>query len=298
MYGILIVLLSPYLFYVFAQGVPGPINPSAAYSNDLLILFIPTQVFLIGGHIFDSTTASISNWGEMSGYLGPGLWLVVGLYAISKWRESIGKLLTLSFLMIALFSIGPLLHVKGTALMPMPWLLFSKLPLTNQALPGRFGMYIYLVAGLIAAVFFTETKLSTWLSVSLAILCVGFLVPDFSRVVITSTADAPAFCKSGAYKQYLAPKENVLFLPHGGESTSLLCQAESEFYYRLATADVGMTPPASAGWPILQSFNSNRAIIDSSEQLEAFLGANQVTSIVLEAQKKHSVAGLVGGAGT
>ncbi len=112
-------------------------------------------------------------------------------------------------------------------------------------------------------------------------------MPDVSRLVITSTADAPAFCKSGAYKQYLAPKENVLFLPHGGESTSLLCQVESDFYYRLATADVGMTPPASAGWPILQSFDSNRAIIDSSEQLEAFLGANHVTSIVLEEQKKH-----------
>jgi len=44
-YAILVVILSPYLYYVFAQGVPPPINPGSAFSNDLLALVIPTAGF-------------------------------------------------------------------------------------------------------------------------------------------------------------------------------------------------------------------------------------------------------------
>ncbi len=287
-YGILIVVLAPYLYFVFARGVPPPINPGSAYSNDLFALLIPTQFLWVGGHSFDSLTARMHGWGEMSGYLGPGLMVVVALFIVSKRHEAVGKILTLMLVVLAVLSLGPVLHVLGVVISPMPWWLLSKLPLINQALPGRFGMYIYLVAALMASIFFSETRYSRWIALSLTVLCVLFLIPNFSRLLVTSASDQPAFCKSGDYKHYLAPGENVLFLPHGSESMSLLWQAESGFYYKIATGRVGMTPPKSAGWPILQSFDSNRAILDSSEQLKAFLGANHVTSIVLDEQKKHS----------
>jgi hypothetical protein len=285
-YAILAVILSPYLYYVFAQGVPPPINPGSAFSNDLLALVIPTQVFLIGGHTFNSGTALMGSWGEMSGYLGPGMIVVVVLFVISKWRDPVGKLLTLSLALAMLLSLGPVLHVLGSEIVPMPWWLFSKLPLTNQALPGRFGMYIYLAAALIVSIFFSETRYRAWLNVSLAILSVGFLAPNFSRLVVTSSTDEPPFFKSGECKRYIAAGDNVLFLPHGEQSMSLLWQAESDFYYRIATGRVGMTPPTSARWPILQSFDSNQAILGFTDQLKAFLGANQVKEIIVEESKQ------------
>jgi hypothetical protein len=285
-YAILAVILSPYLYYVFAQGVPPPINPGSAFSNDLLALVMPTQVFLIGGHTFDSSTALMGSWGEMSGYLGPGMIVVVVLFVISKWRDPVGKLLTLSLALAMLLSLGPVLHVLGSEIVPMPWWLFSKLPLTNQALPGRFGMYIYLAAALIVSIFFSENRYPAWLDVSLAILSVGFLAPNLSRLVVTSSTDEPMFFKSGECTRYIAAGDNVLFLPHGEQSMSLLWQAQSDFYYRIATGRVGMTPPTSARWPILQSFDSNQAILGFTDQLKAFLGANQVKEIIVE-ESKH-----------
>ncbi len=287
-YASLIVVLSPYLYYVFAQGVPGPINPGSEYSNDLLALFIPTPALMIGGHIFDSATAMMGGWWEMSGYLGPGLLVMVALFVIAKWREPVGKLLTVSLALIAILSLGPILHVRGTPTIPMPWWVFSKLPLTNQALPGRFGMYMYLAAALMAAIVLSETKYPLWFAVGLAIVCLAFLAPSSSRVFITdSEADQPLLVRSERYRQYIAPGDNVLFLPHGGESMSLLWQAESGFYYNIATGRVGMTPPTSAGWPILQSFDSDEAIGGFVEELEAFLGANHVNTIVVEEGKQH-----------
>ncbi len=287
-YASLFVVLSPYLYYVFAQGVPAPINPGSEYSNDLLALLIPNPVFLIGAHTFDSSIALMRGWGEMSGYLGPGLLAIVALFVISKWRDPVGRLLTLSLALVALLSLGPILHVRGTPTIPMPWWLFSKVPLTNQALPGRFGMYIYLAAGLIMAVYLSATKYPQWVAVGLAILCLGFLVPDFSRLIITdSGADTPLFFKSERYKQYIPPHDNVLFLPHGGESMSLLWQAQSEFYYNIATGRVGMTPPTSTGWPILQAFDTNEEIENFSEEFEAFIGANHVDTIVVDEGKQH-----------
>ena len=52
-------------------------------------------------------------------------------------------------------------------------------------------------------------------------------------------ADEPFFCKSGENKQCIAPGDNVLFLPHGEESMSLLWRADSGFCDRIATVRVG-----------------------------------------------------------
>jgi hypothetical protein len=289
-YAILVVALSPYLYYVFAMGVPSPINASILNSNDLLAFFVPTPVILVGGRAFHSIAAMMGDWSGMSGYVGPGLWIVIALFTKSKWREPVGKLLALSFALIAVLSIGPVLHVLGTTSIPMPWWLFNKLPLINQALPERLGMYLSLDATLIACIYFSQTTDAAWLRIGLASLSLLLIVPDpvWRMVAVTSVAaDEPLFCKSGEYKQYIAPRDNVLFLPHGEESMSLLWQAESGFYYRIATGRVGMIPPTVANWPILQSFDSGDEISDFSEQLEAFLGANRVSTIIVEERKQH-----------
>lgn len=286
-YGVLFVLLSPYLYYVFAFGVPPPINPSSDYSNDLLAFVIPTPIILMGGRWFRSISSMMRNWWEMSGYLGPGLWTVIIFFIASKWREPVCKLLVLSLAIITIFSTGPVLHVLGVASVPMPWWLFSKLPLINQALPGRFGMYLSLLAALIGSIYLSEATYPAWLRIGAAFFCLLFLAPDWAPLIVTSAAtDEPVFSKSGEYKHYISQGDNLLFLPHGGASMSLLWQAKSKFYYRIATGRVGMTPPQSAGWPILQAFDSNEEIPDFPEQLKGFLGANQVNYIALEERKR------------
>ena len=49
-YLLLAVLLAPYLYYVFAQGLPNAFYPATAYSNDVLTFLVPTPVVFVGGH--------------------------------------------------------------------------------------------------------------------------------------------------------------------------------------------------------------------------------------------------------
>src|SRR5208282_2744369 len=157
-------------------------------SNDLLTFFVPTPVIFVGGAAFQSVAAMMQSWWEMSGYLGLGVWAVVVLFTRSNWREPVGKLLTLSLALTALLSMGPVLHVLGTTSIPMPWWLFNKMPLINQALPGRLGMYLFLDAALIACIYFSGTTDPAWLRIGLVLLILMLLVPDPAHVMVTSAA--------------------------------------------------------------------------------------------------------------
>ena len=124
-------------------GVPGPINPSSVYSNDLLAFAVPTYP-LYAGRAFAHVVAHFrSGWVETAGYLGPGFWIILILYIESYWSTRLGKFLILSLLFVGSMSLGPILHIGGIDRGPAPWRLLSNLPLIEQALPARFGMYFF-----------------------------------------------------------------------------------------------------------------------------------------------------------
>jgi hypothetical protein len=121
-YAVLIVILSPYLYYVLAEGAPAVANPAEAYSNDLLAFVIPTPVIWLGGSLFAPITFRFgTDWVEMAAYLGPGVWLIFALFARTYWRTKSGKLLLVSLGLIALASLGPKLHVAGVPRMGLRW---------------------------------------------------------------------------------------------------------------------------------------------------------------------------------
>jgi hypothetical protein len=299
-YALLAVLLAPYLYYVFAQGLPNLFYPATAYSNDVLNFLVPTPVILLGGHLFSSITRHFleaTPWWEEAAYLGPGLWLVLCFFAWSYWRTQVGKLLVLSFTLIAVMSLGPTLHFAGHALASMPWWLFNQLPLIDQALPGRFGMYLFLLAGLAAAIYLSRVTIPAWNRALLGGLCVLFIaprltiwqgtghVPELLGTPGLTKIEAPPFFRFGEYKRYLARGDNVLILPQSGSSNGLLWQAETGFYVRIAIGRIGPVAPAEfSRWPVLSTLDSGDEIMDFPEQLNAFLGAHQIRAIIVDAR--------------
>jgi hypothetical protein len=296
-YAVLILILSPYFYYVLAGGVPPVANTAEAFSNDLLAFVIPTPVTL-GGSRFAAVSLQFSlSWGEMAAYLGPGIWLIFALFAWSYWRTKAAKLLLLSFGLIALASLGPKLHIAGTPHSRLPWLIAAQLPLTNLALPGRFGMYLFLVAALIVAIYLDGASIARWFKMLLGLSALGFVVPDLAFTQgMTTRVDTPVFFQSREYQRYLSQGDIILILPNDGLSQALLWQAQSDFYFRLVTGFY-IPPGDYERWPITTSFVTSSRISDFSEQLDSFLGAHNVKAIVVDGSRGGPWPGTLSAAG-
>jgi hypothetical protein len=283
-YALLIVMLSPYLYHVLIGGVPQVANPAQDFSNDLLAFVLPTRQ-LVGGRFFDATTSKFKNtWWEMGAYLGPGVWLVMALFARKYWRTRAGKLLLLSFGFIAVASLGPKLHVAGSPSVKLPWVIADKLPLIDLALPGRFGMYLFLIAAVIVAIHLSGQGIAVWSKGLLGACALAFIVPNVAFIHSETTkVDTPSFFRSGEYKHYISRGDIVLILPDAMSSTgqALLWQAQTNFYFRSATGFY-LAPEDYQHWPIAASFVSGVKIPDFSEQLDAFLGSHQVKAIIVD----------------
>jgi hypothetical protein len=297
-YGILTLILSPYLYLVLADGVPPVANPPEAYSNDLLALAVPTYVVRLGAKLFEPITNQFRvTWGEMSGYFGPGVWLIIALFARAQWRTRAGKLLLLSLGLIALASLGPILHVGGIAHGPLPWIIAAKLPLIDLALPGRFGMYLFLLAALIVAIYLSRSGIPAWSKGLLGVGAVAFMAPNLSLVQAEATiVNTPVFFQSGLYKRYISKGDIILVLPYDALSQTLLWQAQTNFYFSVVTGFY-IPPEDYARWPITTSFGSGVKIANFSEQLNGFLGAHRVKAIIIDSRSPGPWPGMLSDAG-
>jgi len=284
-YLVTAVLAAPYLYYVLALGVPGPINPSTVYSNDLLAFAVPTP-WLYAGRAFGEVVRQFrSGPVETAAYLGPGLWIILVLYTESSGSTQTGKFLLVSLILIGLMSLGPILHIDGIDIGPAPWRVLSKLPLIDQALPNRFGMYFFLVAAVIASLYLSQSLISWWSKLLLSSVCLLSLAPDLAqfRSMITHFRIPPLF-RSDSYQRYLARNDNVLVLPYFWQEDGLLWQVQTDFYFRLAAVQLGYTPVEFSSWPVLSTLQSGDEILDFTEQFRTFLSAHRVKAVIVDPQ--------------
>ncbi len=298
-YAVLTVVAIPYLYFVFAPGLPTPPNSATFYSNYLLSFVVPPPVLLFGPHsvgFISEKFLKVAPWWEQAGYLGPGLLTIMLLFAWSYWRTVAGKFLILSFALVVIMSLGPALHTGIKPRMPMPWRFFHMLPLLDEVLPGRLGMYMYLIVAVCAAIYLARTPLPIWLRILGAGLSLLFIAPNFSiwrhvgwfapllGTPGLTKIHVPDFFSSGQYRQYLARGDNVLMLPLGlgGSNAGMLWQAQSDFYFNTTDWFGAVAPPDSGRWPIIKAFHSSTTIIDFREQLQGFLGGHQVKAIILD----------------
>ena len=283
------ILMGPYIYYVLVRP------ESFAYIGKLYFLYVSSirglfvpcpNLFLshhewtaIAHHSF-GVLAGHGNFFETSFYLGP--LLVLPLIAVTRgfWHAWIGKLLLCTIALFWILSLGPYLPVPGFFL-PLPWWIFWKLPLIQKALPGRLCMYAYLSFGIFAARLIDEIQLQ-WLSVATAVLAVLVLLPDVPYTdAAISAVNTPAFFLNGDYKNALSRDDIVLMLPFCLHGNSMIWQAESGMYFRMAAAWTGPLPEKFADEHAYELFGKDGLTPLSTERVRSFISKFKVTDVII-----------------
>lgn len=271
-YGLVAIVLSPYFYYLFAFGVPsGSPYPTDIFSADLLNFLIPTPANLAGQlDWFARITGEFTgNLGEATAYLSPGLVFIAAAFAYSHRRDFSGALLAGWLLIICVASMGVVLHVDGQKMLPLPWALVSHLPLIDKALPARFTLFAFLDLAVIAALWLSDAPPHSIFRPAVILATILLMLPNLDARAWVNPVDLPVFFSSGLYRQYLREGELVLLLPTEGND-SMLWQAASGMYFRMADGYVGPDPVGFTRWEPKEG----RALLP-------FLASHDITAIVL-----------------
>jgi hypothetical protein len=111
-------------------------------------------------------------------YAGLPLLAVAVVFLRSNWKLPSSKFLTLMVVTLAVGMLGRHLRVGGYRSIKLPWLLVTKVPFLNSAVPARLALYFHLVPTLIVACWLAETHLNAVIKWTIAGAIVVSLLPN------------------------------------------------------------------------------------------------------------------------
>jgi len=234
------VLSSPFLFVQFLGPAKpsGVLQPQNVFVTDMLNFIVPGPFQLLKTdttlNIVSGFTGNASEWG---GYIGIPFLLII-LYTTSRWyTDKKVKFLAYLILITVVLSMGPYLHINGhTTGMPLLWSLFGSLPLLEHLLPGRLMLYVFLLSGIMIAIYISNiskrSKPSKFLAYLFFTFGLIFIVPALPYPV--QNVVIPSFF-TDSIKYYIPENSNVFIVPmsQAGEGTAMMWQTASDMWFRM-----------------------------------------------------------------
>jgi hypothetical protein len=197
-----------------------------------------------------------------------------------------------------IWSLGDTLSVAGHSTIRLPWSWIDGLPGLKQVLPSRIGMFTALGFSVGAALWLARSRgrgLARW---ALAAVAVVFLLPAVngsypaplaSKPIYQESYSTPSFFRDGTYRRYIHRGEVVLPIPWSYLGESLLWQAQTQGYFRLASGWFGFFPADYAHDPIFQQLlGIAPTTASSSSELRAFLRRHDVGAVVISSGEAGS----------
>jgi hypothetical protein len=248
------VLVSPYLYYAL-KGLGS--NPSVnyvvtadRYSADPLNYVLPTPVTWIGHGLTDSLAAKFNsidsvhgNYTEGAAYLGLPLLVIVVLFLFVHRRRTSAQVALAMLAVVFVASLGAHLHIANPPhepdgayrpSIPLPWRAVTHVPAVDHALPARFSMYVFLIAAIVVAQWLSAPARRAWARWLVAGLAVVLLIPNQALPYWRGKLADPAFFTTQTYRDFLARDETTLVIPYGWNGNSMLWQAQTGMYFRMA----------------------------------------------------------------
>jgi hypothetical protein len=298
-YAVSAVLLAPYLYYMFAFGVPHGVFFSPWRSSiDLANLFVPTLANQLGNvAVFGAITSQFRNsLHECGGYIGLPLIAIIVLFARERWHDRTCRFMVYMLAGAYILAMGPLLEIVGYRLLPLPGAALATMPLFDKSIPARFMLYAYLALILMVAMWLAPDPKNTGagqknLRWALGLAIVPFMLPNLFTSFWTTPAEIPEFFSSGLYRLYLTPGETVMVLPYGLFGEGMLWQAATDMYFRTA-GGWGFEPPVPeehSDWPIMAGLYNIAGVPDAADQLKAYLANHDVGAVILGPRTQYLV---------
>lgn len=289
-YALALVLLAPYLYYLFAFGFPrGAIWSTKTSSIDLLNFLVPVPASALGALGAMRAVSATFRAGiyDTEAYLGLTLVVAIAM-GWRRWNEPAVRLLILFAAAIGILAMGPWMQVTGRYTIPLPWAIAAGVPLLAKAMPARLTVYMFLVIAILCAMWFAghpfgesaRGKAARWIAVTAV---AASLLPNLSAAFWATPLATPAFFADRLYANYLHPGETVVILPYGFEGDGMLWQALSGMYFRMAGGYTGFAPPFPpeyARWPVVDALYSVAPLPDAGSQFKAFLKSHGVGAVI------------------
>jgi hypothetical protein len=178
----------------------------------------------------------------------------------------------------------PAYDIDGHTFTMLPGLMLGELPELNKAMPSRFAMYYMLAAAIMAATWLATSPARVLTRIGAGVLAILPLIPTLSSQHWSRPTRTPAFFAQGLYREYLKPGEVVVILPYGWRGNSMLWQAETKMYFRMAGGYIGPPPYEYQRWPIVVALFQGAYLPDAGTQLMAFLADHQVGAVIADDQ--------------
>jgi hypothetical protein len=231
-YVVAAVLAAPLLYYA-VRGMHGnSIAFSSDFGADLVNLVVPTRVTALGGSLFTSFTSHFpGDDAERTSYLGLPVLAILGLLALRRPRSPGTRFLLVAFAAATFLSLGTALYVANARVVSLPWSLWSGWIGVEQIIPARFALYATLAAAVMVALWVARGRAARYGLVAVAVLA---LVPPFWGAQFAHRPQRWPFFTDRLYELCIPRGETLMVFPFGRWGESLLWQAESGFWFRIA----------------------------------------------------------------
>ncbi|MDQ6773614.1 MAG: hypothetical protein M3024_11590 [Candidatus Dormibacteraeota bacterium] len=247
-----------------SQHIAGPQHRPDFYVSDLMGFLVPTQMQrLAPSAALTITQRFTGNVAEWNAYLGVPLALLLAWTAIRYRGDAVVRLVAPAAVILAILSLGVNLHWGGQVLDRVPaftlalpflllppsvpsralvlltfggWLALYRAPFLNHVIPARLMLFVFLLAGLLVAVFVNAVLAAGWQAKAAGALALGLSLLALLPVAPypSQSLPVPAFFTDGAADR-IPPGSVAVVAPMTREDhpEAMLWQARSGMRFRM-----------------------------------------------------------------
>ena len=280
-----VIVTSPVIYYELHGIVRFGSNIGEIDGSDALGFLVPTDLVRLGYTHFEALARAYNVSGsdaEAVTYVGLPLALIVARYTITRWALASTRILFSMLAVVVVLLLGSHLHIAGYSTIPLPWKLLDQ-SLLHDVIPLRLAVYMFLLVGVIGAMWLAQPRTGGWAvgKWAVAAASIAFLVPNVSGGLWRGQEFNPAFFTTHQYRRVLARGETVLILPFGQLDDSMLWQADTDMWFRLAGGYINPQYPADyESDPLFPALFRNAR--PDPQTLRSFLARRHVGAVIVD----------------